>query len=136
MVVDRNYPSAIIFEDDVRLVHNFKQQLEVQYSPSLVITSHHITSQPLYIHRSSDQLALLLVLMLLLLTFYCLYFYLWVRACVLPTLPPPLLTPLLTPLLHQVNLHHIAQGNHTYDVVLLGAIGRVHPEGKDHLGTR
>ena len=63
MVVDRNYPSAIIFEDDVRLVDNFKHQLGV-------------------------------------------------------------------------NLQQVAQGNHSYDVVLLGAIGRVHPEGKDHLGTR
>ena len=56
MVVDRNYPSAIIFEDDVRLVHNFKQQLEVQYSPSLVITSHHNH----HIYIASDQLALYL----------------------------------------------------------------------------
>ena len=56
MVVDRNYPSAIIFEDDVRLVDDFKHQLGV-------------------------------------------------------------------------NLQAVVQGNHSYDVVLLGAIGRVHPEG-------
>jgi len=61
MVVDRNYASAIIFEDDVRLVPDFKD-------------------------RFAEHLTLL--------------------------------------------------GNETYDVVMLGAIGRVHPGGKDHLGTR
>mmetsp|Transcript_14371 Transcript_14371/g.13869 ORF Transcript_14371/g.13869 Transcript_14371/m.13869 type:complete len:371 (+) Transcript_14371:147-1259(+) len=61
MVVDRNLDHAIIFEDDVKLVDNFKDKLQ-------------------------DHLTLF--------------------------------------------------GQEKYDVVLLGAIGRVHPEGKDGFGTR
>lgn len=61
MVVDRHMSSAIIFEDDVRLVPDFKPRLQG---------------------------------------------------------------------------HLESLGNETFDVIMLGAIGRVHPEGKDHLGTR
>ena len=64
MVVDRNLDSAIIFEDDVRLIDNFKGRLQ-------------------------DFLQRL-----------------------------------------------IAEGSKPYDVLLLGAIGRVHPEGKDNIGSR
>ena len=64
MVVDRNLDSAIIFEDDVRLVNNFKDTLRN------------------YLERLR------------------------------------------------------VEGNKPYDVLLLGAIGRVHPEGRDNLGSR
>lgn len=64
LVVDRNLPEAIIFEDDVRLVDGFKDRL-------------------------GDFLRRLQ-----------------------------------------------AEGNKPYDVLLLGAIGRVHPEGKDNIGSR
>lgn len=64
MVVDRNLESAIIFEDDVRLVDNFKETLQN------------------YLQRLKDE------------------------------------------------------GSAPYDVLLLGAIGRVHPEGKDNIGSR
>jgi Glycosyltransferase family 25 (LPS biosynthesis protein) len=60
MVVDMNYESAIIFEDDVRLVPDFKDKL-------------------------------------------------------------------------YQNLQ--SMGDDKYDVVLLGAIGRVHPDGRDHIGA-
>ena len=63
MVVDRNLDSAIIFEDDVRLVDNFKDTLRN------------------YLERLR------------------------------------------------------VEGNKPYDVLLLGAIGRVHPEGRDNLGS-
>ena len=64
LVVDRNLPEAIIFEDDVRLVDDFKGRL-------------------------GDFLRRLQ-----------------------------------------------AEGSKPYDVLLLGAIGRVHPEGKDNIGSR
>jgi GR25 family glycosyltransferase involved in LPS biosynthesis len=63
MVVDRNLDSAIIFEDDVRLVDNFKDTLQT------------------YLQRLETE------------------------------------------------------GN-SYDVLLLGAIGRVHPDGKESFGSR
>jgi len=64
MVVDEGMPHAIVFEDDVALIPNFKETLES-------------------------------------------------------------------------NMRRIAaDGNKPYDVIMLGAIGRVHPEGKDGIGTR
>ena len=63
MVVDRNLDSAIIFEDDVRLVDNFKETLKT------------------YLQRLKSEKT-------------------------------------------------------EYDVLLLGAIGRVHPEGKESIGSR
>lgn len=63
LVVDRGYSRAIIFEDDVRLVDDFKQKLVK-------------------------------------------------------------------------NLDALAQTNEQFDVIMLGAIGRVHPEGKDGIGVR